>query len=268
MISIIIPVLNEAPVIGLALETVLHQLGNYEVIVVDGGSSDATCDIVQNFADADVRSTVARDAPVQGTTPQVQLVKKLPAMSVGIGSQLNLGATQAQGEVLLFLHVDVELPQGAIALIEAALRDRRYVGGGFLAQYDTRSLLLRLSSWRMQMRAQVQRLFSGDTAPFVRREIFWAIGGYPELPIMDDYEFATRLRQAGPLIVLKEHVTISARRHLSRGILRSMVETEIIKGLYWAGVSPTALATFYRGIRHSNASSYGRIDPPSGNQQS
>jgi rSAM/selenodomain-associated transferase 2 len=259
MISIIIPVLNEAPVIGLALETVLHQPGDYEVIVVDGGSSDATCDIVQNFVEA---------SPSLTTIPQVQLVKKLPAMPAGIGSQLNLGATQARGEALLFLHVDVELPQRAIVMIEAALRDRRYIGGGFLAQYDTHSLLLRLSSWRMQMRAQVQRLFSGDTAPFVRREIFWAIGGYPELPIMDDYEFATRLRRAGPLITLKERVTISARRHLSRGILRSMVETEITKGLYWAGVSPTALASFYRGIRHSNASSYRMINPPSSNQRS
>src|SRR5687768_4051939 len=110
MISIIIPVLNEVAVIGPALETVLHQSGNYEVIVVDGGSSDATCDIVQNFP--------------------VQLVKKLPAMPAGIGSQLNLGATKAQGDVLLFLHVDVLLPQRAIATIEAALMDSPYVGGG------------------------------------------------------------------------------------------------------------------------------------------
>jgi rSAM/selenodomain-associated transferase 2 len=247
MISIIIPVLNEVSVIGPALETLLHQLGNYEIIVVDGGSNDATCDVVQNFADAGDRSIVA-------STPRVQLVKKPPTKPAGIGSQLNLGATQAQGEVLLFLHVDVQLPPKAITIIEAALTDSQYIGGGFLAQYDTQSLLLRLSSWRMQKRAQVQRLFSGDTAPFVRRETFWAIGGYPELPIMDDYEFAIRLRQAGPLIVLKDWVTISARRHLSRGVLRSMVETEITKGLYWAGVSPTALATFYRGIHHSPAS--------------
>jgi rSAM/selenodomain-associated transferase 2 len=245
MISIIIPVLNEVAVIGLALETVLHQSGNYEVIVVDGGSSDATCDIVQNFP--------------------VQLVRKLPTMPAGIGSQLNLGATKAQGDVLLFLHVDVQLPQRAIAMIEAELTDSRYVGGGFLTQYDIDTTLLRLSSWRMQMRARVQHIFSGDTAPFVRRETFWTIGGYPELPIMDDYEFAARLRRAGPLIALKDPVTINARRHLSRGILRSMVETEITKWLYWAGVSPTALATFYRGIHrsHPNASPDRVINPSS-----
>jgi rSAM/selenodomain-associated transferase 2 len=226
MISIIIPVLNEVSIIGLALETVLHQPGNYEVIVVDGGSNDATCDIVQNFP--------------------VQLVRRLPTMPAGIGSQLNLGATKVQGDILLFLHVDVQLPQRAIVMIEAALTDSQYVGGGFLAQYDTDNFLLRLSSWRMQMRARLQHIFSGDTAPFVRRETFWAIGGYPELPIMDDYEFATRLRRAGPLVALKGRVTISARRHLSRGIIRSMIETEIIKWLYWTGVSPTVLAAFYR----------------------
>jgi rSAM/selenodomain-associated transferase 2 len=250
MISIIIPVLNEVSVIGPALETVLHQLGNYEVLVVDGGSNDATCDIVQDFP--------------------VQLVRKLPTMPAGIGSQLNLGAAKAQGDVLLFLHVDVQLPQRAIALIEAALTGSRYIGGGFLVQYDTDHTLLRLSSWRMQMRARVQHIFSGDTAPFVRRELFWAIGGYSELPIMDDYEFAARLRQAGPLIALKDRVTISARRHLSHGIFRSLVETEITKGLYWAGVSPTTLATFYRGIHrsHSNASSYRIINPPSSNYDS
>jgi rSAM/selenodomain-associated transferase 2 len=245
LISIIIPVLNEVAVIGPALETVLQQPDNYEVIVVDGGSSDATCDIVQNFP--------------------VQLVRRLPTIPAGIGSQLNLGATKAQGDVLLFLHVDVRLPQRAIAMIEAALMDSRYVGGGFLTQYDTDTTLLRISSWRMQMRARAQHIFSGDTAPFVRRETFWAIGGYPELPIMDDYEFAARLRRAGPLVALKDPVTISARRHLSHGILRSMVETEITKWLYWAGVSPTALATFYRGIHrsHPNASPYRIINPPS-----
>ncbi len=250
MISIIIPVLNEVSVIGPALETVLHQPGNYEVIVVDGGSNDGTCDIVQNFP--------------------VQLVKKLPTMPAGIGSQLNLGAAKAQGEVLLFLHVDVQLPQRAIAMIEAALTNSRYVGGGFLTHYDTDNTLLRLSSWRMQMRARVQHIFSGDTAPFVRHETFWAIGGYPELPIMDDYEFAVRLRRAGPLVTLKDRVTISARRHLSRGIFLSMVETEITKWLYRAGVSPTALAKFYRGIyrSHSNASPYRIINPPSSNYDS
>jgi rSAM/selenodomain-associated transferase 2 len=222
---------------GPALETILYQPGCYEVFVVDGGSSDSTCDIVQKFP--------------------VQLLRKLPTLPAGIGSQLNLGAARAQGNVLLFLHVDVRLPERAIAMIEAALTDRRYVGGGFLTQYDADTVLLRLSSWRMQMRARWQRLFPGDTAPFVRREVFWAIGGFPELPIMDDYEFAARLHRAGPLVVLKEPVTISARRHLARGVLRSLVETEITKALYWAGVSPTALARFYRGIHrnHSNASS-------------
>jgi rSAM/selenodomain-associated transferase 2 len=236
MISIIIPVLNEVLAIGAALETVLQLPGNYEVIVVDGGSHDATGDIVQNFP--------------------VQLVTKRPTTPAGIGSQLNLGATKAQGDVLLFLHVDVQLPQRALTLIEAALMDGRYLGGGFLAQYDTDSPLLRLSSWRMQMRARVQHLFSGDTAPFVRRETFWAIGGYPALPIMDDYEFAARLRRAGPLLALKDPVTISARRHVSRGIFRSLVETEIIKWLYWAGISPTGLATFYRGSRRGRSSTF------------
>jgi glycosyltransferase involved in cell wall biosynthesis len=227
------------------LETVLYQLGHYEVVVVDGGSNDATCDIVQNFP--------------------VQLVKKPPTMPAGIGSQLNMGAAQAQGEVLLFLHVDVQLPHRAIVMIEAALTDSRYIGGGFLVQYDTDHTLLRLSSWRMQLRARVQHIFSGDTAPFVRRETFWAMGGYPELPIMDDYEFAARLRQAGRLVVLKDLVTISARRHLSRGVLRSMVETEITKRLYWAGVSPQVLAAFYRSIHrgHSGTPSHPVTGSPS-----
>jgi rSAM/selenodomain-associated transferase 2 len=245
MISIIIPVLNEVSVIGPALETLLHQPGNYEVIVVDGGSNDATCDIVQNFP--------------------VQLVRKLPTMPTGIGSQLNLGASKVQGDILLFLHVDVQLPSRAILMIEAALKDSQYVGGGFLAQYGADSFWLRLSSWRMQIRARLQHIFSGDMAPFVRCEIFWAIGGYPELPIMDDYEFAARLRRAGPLVALRGPVTISARRHLSRGILRSMLETEITKGLYWMGVSPTVLAAFYRGIQPNRPtpSCYRIINPPS-----
>jgi glycosyltransferase involved in cell wall biosynthesis len=115
MISIIVPVLNEAAIVGAALETLLHQPGKYEVIVVDGGSHDGTCDIVQRFP--------------------VRLVRTRTSRPPGIGCQINQGARQARSDILLFLHIDVQLPARAVTHIAAALADPHLIGGGFLPAF-------------------------------------------------------------------------------------------------------------------------------------
>src|SRR5262245_9360321 len=154
MISIIIPVLNEVALVEVALEALLRQEGDYEVIVVDGGSADGTRDVVRQFP--------------------VRLMHIPPSLPPGLACQINQGAQQAQGDVLLFLHVDGQLPPQAAAHIEAALADPRLIGGGFLPAFcgsvpalERPMLALVERAWRA--RTRIFHWFAGDTAPFIRR---------------------------------------------------------------------------------------------------
>src|SRR5262245_8542981 len=147
MISIIIPVLNEVAIAGAALETLLRQAGDYEVIVVDGGSADGTCDVVRQFP--------------------VRLVHIPPSLPAGLACQLNQGARQAQGNVLLFLHIDVQLPPEAARHIEAVLADPHLIGGGFLPAFygsvpDSERLMLALIERAWSARTRVFHWFAGD----------------------------------------------------------------------------------------------------------
>jgi len=229
MLSIIIPVLNEAAGIEANLRALLAQRGDYEVIVVDGGSRDGTQALVRRFP--------------------VALLER-PAAPDGIAGHFNSAAARARGEVLLFLHADVRLPPDTPKLIAAALRDPRVVGGGFRARFDAEHWLLRYNAWHMNwrvQRGQFGRRFFGDMGPFVRRTVFEHIGGYPSIAFMEDHAFAWRLLRAGPLAVIGEPLTISARRFVERGVVRTTLWAQWIKLLFYVGVPPAILGRIYRG---------------------
>jgi rSAM/selenodomain-associated transferase 2 len=229
MLSIIIPVLNEAPEIKATLQALLEQRGDYEVIVVDGGSRDGTPALVQQFP--------------------VTLIER-PNMPDRIAGHFNTAAQLARGEVLLFLHADVRLPPDTPALIEATLRDPAVIGGGFRSRFDTDHWFLRFSSWHMNWRitrGQRGRLFYGDMGPFVRREVFVRIGGYPVIAFMEDHAFAWRLMRAGPLAVIHAPLTISARRFREEGVVRTILWAQLIKLLFYLGIPPAMLGPIYRG---------------------
>jgi uncharacterized protein len=221
-ISVIIPTLNEAAQLARALE---HAAAGQpkEIIVADGGSSDDTARIAE-AGGAKVLRTEANRA-----------------------RQMNAGAAVALGETLLFLHADTRLPGNYANPLLVALRQPDVVGGAFRFRIGNSFPGRRLVESTTNLRSQLWRLPYGDQALFVRRWAFDELGGFPDLPIMEDYEFVRRLRRLGRLALLKEAVLTSGRRWQRLGFLRATLINKLVILGYHCGVPPVKLAALYRG---------------------
>ena len=229
MISVIIPTLNETSTIARTLTRTV-ALGFDDIIVSDGGSTDPTILMVQ--------ACCAR-------VPAVRLVTG----PTGRARQLNEGVKASRGDVMLFLHADTELPPTAKSVIESTLKDPRYVGGRFDVRFDHPSRWGDVISWFMNRRSRLTGIATGDQAIFVRRQIFEQLGGFPDIPLMEDIEFSRRLKRQGPTAALTDRVTTSFRRWEKNGPLRTILLMWTLRFLYWLGVSPTRLNHWYRAVR-------------------
>lgn len=223
-ISVIVPVLNEEATIAATLGA-LAALAPYEVIVVDGGSVDRTRDIA------------ARSGG------QVLSAER------GRARQMNRGAARASGEVLLFLHADTRLPDSAFSDIAAALNDPRCLGGRFDVELEGSHRMLKLVGALINYRSRVTKVGTGDQAIFLRREIFLRMGGYPDIPLMEDIALCRALKRMGAVACLRSRVVTSARRWENDGVWRTIVRMWTLKLLYLAGVSPARLRQFYADTR-------------------
>lgn len=223
-ISVIVPVLNEEKTIAATLRA-LAPLQPYETIVVDGGSQDRTRALAAEF-------TV-----------------KVIAAERGRARQMNRGAREASGEVLLFLHADTRLPATAFADIAVALGDRPYVGGRFDVALDGRHWMLPVVARLISYRSRVSKVGTGDQALFVRREVFQRMGGFPDIPLMEDIAFCRALKHLGPVACLRSRVVTSARRWEADGVWRTIIRMWTLKLLYLIGVSPLRLKRFYADTR-------------------
>ena len=196
-ISIIIPTLNEEQALPETLRNIVNAIPGGEVIVVDGGSSDRTREVVREFAALHGESTalcvVWLDAPV------------------GRGSQMNAGAARAMGDTLLFLHADSHLPTQTSDMIEAALRSPRVLGGFFRIAFIPRTSLTDFYAWCYNIRSHF-RIFYGDAALFVRRDVFERLGGYRAALLMEDIELILRLRRAGKLAYCRRAAVCTSSR--------------------------------------------------------
>ncbi|MDQ4123512.1 MAG: TIGR04283 family arsenosugar biosynthesis glycosyltransferase [Acidobacteriota bacterium] len=223
-ISVIIPTLNEE----LSLQETLiaiSQLKNVsETIVVDGGSSDNTLEI-------------ARKADV-----------KIMKTEAGRGLQLDAGAKAAGGDVFWFLHADTLPPNDAGEQILRALRDEKTIGGNFEIRFDGERRAARFLTW-LYPKLRILGLCYGDSAFFVRREIYEKSGGFSDLPLFEDVEFYRRLKKRGRFAHLKSFVKSSSRRFEKRSFAFTFARWALFQGLYWAGVSPHFLARHYAHIR-------------------
>lgn len=233
VISVIIPTLNEERILGTALRALLDDPTPHEILVVDGGSTDRTADEAQSFG------------------PPVRVMVQAPDGPTGRGAAYNQAACLAEGEILLFLHADVRLPPGGLGLVQAALADGDVVGGGFVATFGGAGrglsrILLSLDELIWATRTRVFRWFAGDQAPFIRREAFLASGGYPPMPLAEDWAFADRLLGLGRLAVIKQPVTVSPRRFLANGVLKTFLVTLSVEMMYRIGASPRLLLWWYR----------------------
>ncbi len=220
MISVVIPTLNEEAVIASSLRHLLAQDGEFEVIVVDGGSRDATMRVAERF-------------------PGVRVLLSPRAK----GAQMNLGAANAQGDILLFLHADTRLPADALAMIKQALDDPDVAAGSFCLRFDHPGRLLGFFARGSRFN---HTLFTyGDQGLFVRAPAFRATGGFADIPLMEDVEIQRRLRRQGRFVKIRTPVLTSARRYLQKGIVRQQALNTALVLLFHLGVSPQTLARTY-----------------------
>lgn len=224
LISVVIPVLNEADTIAQTL-TQLRQAGECQIIVVDGGSDDETVPIARLHAD------VVLSAPR------------------GRARQMNAGAQAAEGEVLLFLHADTVLPYGFPAMLAAALDNPAVVGGRFDVRLDATDWPFRMIETMMNLRSRVTKIATGDQAIFVRREVFQKIGGYPDIALMEDIELSRKLKRAGKIACLRARVTTSARRWQREGVVRTILRMWSLRLFHFLGVPPERLRAHYADTR-------------------
>ncbi len=220
-LSIVIPVLNEAETLVARLDALqaLRARG-VEVIVVDGGSAD---------------DSAGRAAP---------LADRVITAPRGRGRQMNAGAERATGEVLLFLHADTVLPDLATERIEAAV-----TGGALWGRFDVRidgaSAMLPIVAALMNGRSRLTGIATGDQAIFVTREAFARVGGFPDIPLMEDIAFSSAMRRMARPACLAEKVTTSGRRWEKHGVWRTILMMWWLRLRFWLGVSPQALAREY-----------------------
>ncbi len=223
-LSIIIPVLNEER----AIAGTVHDSARVqpcEIIVVDGGSTDRTAEAV-------------RDGPA-----------RLVVSARGRAAQMNQGARKAAGDVLLFLHADTRLPVTARLDIESGMADPGCVGGRFDIRLDSARPLLRVVGRMISLRSRLTRVATGDQAIFARRAVFERLGGFPEIPIMEDVAFCRALKREGRIACLRSRVVSSARRWERNGPVRTILLMWALKLLYLAGVPPARLKRLYGEAR-------------------
>jgi rSAM/selenodomain-associated transferase 2 len=222
-ISIIIPTLNEAARIEGAIARV-RALGRCELIVADGGSGDGTRELA---AGADLVLQARRGRAVQQ----------------------NAGAAAAGGEMLLFLHADCWLEPGALEGIRMVLADPATVGGCFRQTIDAPGIAYRLLESGNAFRVRTIGLAYGDQGLFVRRDVFSELGGFPELPILEDLYFMKRLKRAGRFRLLPQRLHVSARRWERTGVVRQTLRNWRLIALAHCGMSPERLARQYADVR-------------------
>jgi rSAM/selenodomain-associated transferase 2 len=216
-LTIIVPVLNEARGLAGTLQALAPLRGRgHEVIVVDGGSADASAAIA---------------------APLVDRVLRAPR---GRAAQMNAGARAAAGDVLVFLHADSQLPCHADQEILSATQRHRW--GRFDVEIEGRHRALRVVAAAMNLRSRLTGIATGDQAIFVRREAF---AGFPDIALMEDVAFSTAMKRRGPPACLRSRVLTSGRRWESRGVLRTVLLMWGLRLLYALGVAPERLARRY-----------------------
>ncbi len=224
MISIIIPALNEEKTIETLLVSLNSLEGEKEIIVVDGGSCDKTVDKASKYA-------------------------RVIHSQRGRANQMNEGAKTALGDILWFVHSDSKIDKRSLRAIEKAI-DNRYLGGGFsLEFYDYDTPFMRLIAKGSNLRAKFLGLIFGDQGIFIRRDVFFQIGGYPNVELMEDWKLSKRLHKAGSVKVLSIPIGTSGRRFKSGGQLKTLLLMQKIKLLYILGVCPAKLREIYREAR-------------------
>ena len=221
-VSVIVPVLNEESTIeGLLTQSWMTSAD--EVIVVDGGSTDGTASLARKHA-----TTLSSAA--------------------GRGPQMNAGAAKATGDILLFLHADVRLDASSVEAVRGAFAHSGIVGGCLDVIFDGGDWVARLFTVGYHYRRPL-RIIYGDSGIFCRRDVFVELGGYKNIAIMEDYEFARRLWRRGEMALLNAPIFVSDRRWRNAGLFRTWMVWTLIQTLFSLGYPAEKLGRFYKAIR-------------------
>lgn len=222
--SIIMLVLNEMDIINEAVSYLINLKTDkkYEIIIVDGDKEGGT---IKKIRSKGVKNIIARK---------------------GRGNQLNAGAQAANGKILLFLHADTRLPWNALERISFVMKNKEYSGGAFELSLDSDRLFLKITSWAASLRSRMSRIPYGDQAIFIRKDFFDQIGGFKNIPIMEDVELMKRIKKMKKhIVILKDKVIASPRRWEQEGMFYYSLKNKIISLLYFFGVLPDKLDKFY-----------------------
>ena len=229
-ISIIIPTLNEEDQIAATLAGLQSAPAGQdaEVIVADGGSRDETLRRVRCF----------------------KWARAIECGRAGRGLQMNAGARDARGDILLFLHADARLPADAIGAIRRVMRDTRVAGGCFEIAFPAGSpRSLRLVARGINWRTRLFTTATGDQGIFIRRSVFDSIGGYRDIPLMEDIALFNEMKKRGHVVALGQKIEISPRRWLKFGVWRTVLLMYALRFGYWLGVEPATLKRFFLDVR-------------------
>jgi rSAM/selenodomain-associated transferase 2 len=222
--TVIIPTLNEVKFILTTIQRIRDLDESVQIIIADGESSDETVQLSQK------------------AKVEVVFSKR------GRGSQCNAGAAKASGDVLLFLHADTLLPENAFELLTNYFRDRNIQIGTFRLAFDSSKAMLRFYCSFTKFDSMFTRF--GDQCIVIRKSFFHEIGGFPDWPLFEDVHLLRLARRKTKVISFPSQVITSARRFMSRGIVRTQILNGFLLLLYLIGVSPILLANWY-AIRNS-----------------
>lgn len=223
-ISVIIPTYNEAKDIGRCIECILDIAPDIELIVVDGGSLDETVNITRRYS--------------------VKTIQDIKNRAI----QMNKGAERSRKDILLFLHADCLLEDNALSEIIKSIRDG-YIGGCLSQEIDSSKIIYRFIEFSGNIRARMFKIFYGDQAIFVRKDIFFEIGGFDEVELFDDIIFSKKLRGKGKTVVLKQKVYTSPRRWERQGIIKTTIINWMISIGFFLKIPPSVLKKIYLDIR-------------------
>lgn len=227
--SIIVPVFHEGERINDLIDCLNRQDSdkNFEIIIVDG----------------------CREKDTLGAIHSKEVIKI--SSERGRAKQMNAGASMAKGEILIFLHADTELPIHALKKINSLIERKEYVGGAFDLGIKSDKFIFKVIGTLSSLRSRLNRIPFGDQAIFIRKEYFNKIGGYKEIPLMEDVELLRRIKKSGNKIwIFYDRVMTSPRRWEKEGIIYCTLRNWSLQTLYFLGISPHKLAIFYKSDNH------------------
>lgn len=224
MISIICPVYNEEDMLSKNSFEFKRLSNNTELIFADGGSTDRSV----------------------GIAGQIGIVIH---SQKGRALQMNHAAAFAKGDMLLFLHADAFLSLNALASIEIKLMQNNIIGGCLTQRIDSKGLIYRIIETEGNIRAKITKIFYGDQGIFVRKDIFSKLGGFPEVPIMEDALFTNKLKRSGRTVVLPDKILVSPRRWKKKGLIRTAIFYSYLNILFWLGLPLNKIKLSYDDLR-------------------